>query len=153
MSALHPELARLETASGAEREELLGHLRGCESCRVAWLRDDPARIFALLAAAPVPRSILDGVSRQVASAIDRPIRKSGPVAPIAFPGVAAAAAAVILSLATGWLVMAPAKLSHPVALAPHADVELLSSPGEGRVVDLTVGDTQVVMIFDARLEL
>jgi len=39
------------------------------------------------------------------------------------------------------------------AAPAHADVELLSSPGEGRVVDLTVGDTQVVMIFDPRLEL
>lgn len=140
----------------ASREEILRHVRACGACRAKWLDGDPTRIFSLLASAPVPPSVLQGVSRQVAASIDRPVRKSGAVAPIAFPGLAAAAAALILAVATGWLVLAPSSPSRPVArqAAPaHADVEVLSSPGEGRVVDLTVGDTQVVMIFDPRLEL
>jgi hypothetical protein len=140
----------------SEHDETLAHLRVCGACRAKWLREDPTRVFALLASAPVPEPVLRSVSRQVSAAIDRPVRRSEPVAPIAFPGVAAAAAALILALATGWLALAPSNLSRPVAgqaAPPHADVELISSPGEGRVVDLTVGDTQVVMIFDPRLEL
>jgi len=139
-----------------EHQQTPAHLRACAACRAAWLREEPTRIFSLLSEAPVPQGILEGVSRQVAASIERPVRKSGAVAPIAFPGLAAAAAALVLALATGWLVLAPSSTSRPVAAqaAPaHADVELLSSPGEGRVVDLTVGDTQVVMIFDPRLEL
>jgi hypothetical protein len=161
MTGTHLDLRRFDAAPEAERAEMLAHLRACGACRSRWLRDDPARIFALLAEVPVPPSVLSAVSRGVASAIDRPRVRAEAVAPIRFPGVAAWAASLLLCLATGWLVVGAPSRPVRIAQAPaaraavetHADVELLSSPGEGRVVDLTVGDTQVVMIFDSRLEL
>jgi hypothetical protein len=160
MTGLHPDLSRWESASGPEREALLAHLGECDPCQKTWTRDDPARIFALLRTAPIPPSVLDAVSRGVATAV---VRSGAPRAAVGrtLPRVAAVAAALILSLTSGWLLLAPERPLETVATSrvepllaePRAGVELLSSPGTARVVDLTVGDTQVVMIFDEGLDL
>jgi hypothetical protein len=161
VSAGHPDLSRWDASAGAEREALLSHLRECGACRSAWIAREPSRVFALLAAAPVPAAVLDGVSRSVRQAIGHPASYPRAVPRLALPGGAACAAALLLSLAAGWLLSMPGGgrpvLAEAPALSqprgPHADVELLSSPGDARLVDLTVGDTQVVMIFDEGLEL
>ncbi len=36
---------------------------------------------------------------------------------------------------------------------PGGAFEILSSPGEAQVLDLSVGETQIVMIFDEELEI
>jgi len=68
----------------------------------------------------------------------------------------------VLAVALGSFLFRPAMGPPPSELAriadgeralPAAGVELLSSPGAARVVDLTVGETQVVMIFDEGLDL
>lgn len=156
----------LEALDRAERLALLEHARGCQACRGLLCAGDPSRAFALLALRPVPQAALDRVSARIAAAIDP--RHAAPL-PGARRAVVAAwagyAAAVLLAVAIAGLLAAPwraprldddpadvAFSASPLGAA-RAGVEVLSSPGAARVVDLAVGETQVVMIFDERLDL
>jgi hypothetical protein len=40
-----------------------------------------------------------------------------------------------------------------VAPAPSDGIELISSPGDAQVMEFTVGETQIVMIFDEAMDI
>lgn len=155
------EWAGLDALDGARRRELLDHARCCASCREALLAGDPAALFSFLALRSVPAPLLERVSSSVREAIASP--PAGPSARrVALAGWAAA---VLLAATAAGLLRAPGEPFPAVAeeaerRAPasaggdrRAAVDLLSSPGSARVVDLAVGETQVVMIFDEGIDL
>jgi hypothetical protein len=157
----HPNLLRLDEVTEAGRREALEHVRGCAACRRAVVAGDPTRVFTLLAVRPVPRDVLDRVSIGVAAAV-----RGGGSVPSRLPSArrtriaaawAAAALAVVLLLPLGGGSPGSVPKGETAVLAPpeipRAGVEVVSPPGQPQVVDLTVGETQLVMIFDPRIDL
>ena len=118
--------------------------------------DDPTAIFARLREVEIPAELLASVSDGVAAALDEEAPRRLWLRPTAAWAAAAALAAAAL-LVPAWREPGPAA---PVATArsqavqtPRAGITSLRTPGPAQVLDLTVGDTQVVMIFDAELKL
>ena len=163
MSA-HPSLETLSHLDGMapdRRRELLRHVRACSACRSQWAASDPTRLFAMLSTREVPEDLLDSVSEGVFAAIDSGIA--------ARPGVSRAwnlraagalAAGILLALGMVFFTGGTSEVGSPVPsvadlveIAPGASLALLETPGEARVVDLTMGETRVVMIFDQELDL
>ncbi len=153
----------LDALAGDARVALLGHASQCGACRERLLAGDPARVFALLALRPIPQPSLDRVANSVASALDAG-DLGAPARSFRALAVGWAAAALLAVAVAGVLTSSPhaprlgdepadLALSASPLGAPRAGVEVLSSPGAARVVDLAVGETQVVMIFDERLDL
>jgi hypothetical protein len=141
--------------AGAEsRRRWLEHIRDCRSCRDRWIAEDPSRMFVLLGEVEPDRAILDEVSGGVMAAIrsEPAATRWAPAAMLARSAALLAAgillAALLLPFAGG-----PAPGRSQEEMLSRAEVEVLSSTGSTQVVDLTVGDTQVVMIFDEGLEL
>jgi hypothetical protein len=158
----HPDLRRLDDLPEAGRLAALEHLRVCAACRRAAVADDPARVFALLAVRPIPEEVLDRVVAGVSAAVREGGRNSNlPFWPrrtkVVSAWAAAAALAAILLLPLAGRAPWPGQGGEEAVLAPAAvsrgGAEIVSSPGATQVVNLTVGDTQLVMIFDPRLEL
>lgn len=146
-----------EDATGAERATALDHIASCTPCRDLLLAADSSAVFGLLAAEPLPAWVLDSVSAGVEAALDeRKTRFLRPAAaaPLPWTRLAAAwAAAVLLAALSSLYLLRPDRVtpsSSPLALA---GVEVMETPSAARVLDLTVGDTQVVMIFDEGIEL
>ena len=152
------EIDGFDQLEGPARKAAIEHARSCEACRSELASGDPSRLFSLLPALPVPVEILDQVSAGVAAQLRaRRARRRWAAGAVAAALVLAGLLGVYLHRtpfadpAPGAVVTAP-----PVFVtseAPRAEVELLSSPGTAQVFDLTMGDTQVVMILDERLEL
>ncbi len=144
-----------------ERAAWLEHLDACDACAEAWDAEDPSRMFRALRDEPLPVAILDAVSDGVARAIDADRIAARHRRTRAW---LATAAAVVLGVGLGWTAFrSPERgVARPDAVAnaagadasgAHADVRLTSSAEGVQVVDLTVGDRQVVMIFDERMQL
>jgi hypothetical protein len=177
MSA-HPDAGRLSTLdelSGSERDSLLAHVAGCRACRSVLVADNPSRIFSLLAGDPVPADALESLSSRVSAALDseEKERRSAPAGH--WRGVAGLAASVLVAIGFGALLTtrdlpAPraSSTAQPVGLAELRDpgepatdawhtqvggIEVLDSRGRAQVLDLSVGQTQVVMIFDEELDI
>jgi hypothetical protein len=154
----HFEPAVFEAACGAEREALVAHAAGCAPCRAQLAAADPALLFALLRARPIPARVLDEVSSQGARQL--PTQRPSWIEALRLRGASrgAAAAAVLARAIAGATVVVqnarkPLPVPAAVAAAPLAGISVLQWPGPARVVDLTVGDTQVVMIFDPEMKL
>ena len=157
----HPDPLRIDDLDEGERREALEHLGRCGACRKEALAGEASRLFALLAARPVPLDILDQVSVGVAAALRGGTPVSRRVPSSRFRTASAWAAAA--TLAAALLVPLAGRLEQPGpdraaaiptgAAVPRAGVQLVASPGPIQTVDLTVGETQLVMIFDPRLEL
>ncbi len=164
------DLRRFDELGPVARVEIARHAQGCARCRSVLVSRDPSRVFALLAATSVLPGLLDRVSGGVAAAIAREAGRSGPAVSASRRAAAVGwAAAVLLAVSAGTMLLGP-RQSTP-ARAPHiaagdsrspdgsrdervsSIVEVLSSPGTARVVDLRVGETQVVMVFDERIAL
>jgi hypothetical protein len=117
--------------------------------------DDPTAIFARLRDVEIPAELLAAVSVGVSEALDRPVPRHGWLRPAAAWAAAAALAAAVLVPA--W--REPRSLTPVATVVPQvaeparAGITSLRTPGPAQVLDLTVGDTQVVMIFDAELSL
>ncbi len=157
----HPDPREFDALSGSERLAALEHLGECAACRRELAAEDPTRLFALLAARAVPPRALDLVFSAVAGAIRegrapafRP-RSRRLLAASAWAAAAALAAALLVPSGGG--AGRTAVSGDVAALVPRtasrAGVEVVASPGVPQVVDLTVGETQIVMIFDPRIEL
>ena len=158
------ELSRFEALPDERRGDLLEHVRGCAACRDAWTASDPTRLFALLSTRGVPEGILDEVSEGVFSAIDSgaptPARRGGG---FNLRAVGALAAGILFALGIVFFSGKSPEIGSPVGpvaeiaeiteIAPGASVALLDTPGEARVIDLTMGEARVVMIFDQELDL
>jgi hypothetical protein len=172
----HPERRRLLDFDGLsceERQVVLKHARSCAACRGLLVTDDPARLFALLRLEPLPEAALERLSDRVATEIDRDVR---PAARFRRGWSAASLAASLILGAVLGSYLLTARIEEPVvaldsasapaeesvslvreATAPDTDpvrgVELISSPGAGKLVNLSVGETRVVMIFDEALDI
>lgn len=167
----HPEpglLSRFETLEGEARAELLDHVGGCAECRARLAEGDPTRLFALLALQPLPRPALDRLSARVDAELDRDARRR-PSWP-RFGAVASLAASLVLAGLFG-IYLTGRSTPEPAPVLPlegpgpaRAEVlsepwpatdglELISSPGEAQVMELTVGETQFVMIFDEAMDI
>ena len=160
----HPSpetLSRLNRMPPDRRRELLRHVRACSACRSQFAASDPTRLFAMLSAREVPEDLLDSVSAGVFAAIDSGIAaRRGVSRTWTTRAAGAIAAAVLLALGIVFFTgEVPEVGSRPQAVAdlagiePGASLALLDTPGEARVVDLTMGETRVVMIFDQELDL
>jgi hypothetical protein len=156
-------LSDLDRRPAGEREALLRHVAECAHCRASYLEERPERAFSLLAARPIPPDLLDRVTDAVLGEVDAEAARPAPVS-LSWRSLAAAGWAAALIVAGGLFLLSRgfgeeqpfgARSSLPLdeALAPAASVALLESPGEARVMDLTVGGTQLVMIFDEEMDL
>ena len=126
----------------------------------------PERLFALLKLEPVPESILDRVSDGVAAGIARDERRPPARRLVAWGSIAAS---LLLAGVFGtylWMgedeapppegavrTADPARTVPGDAAVPASMIEVLDSPGKADVVQVTVGDTELVMIFDEALDL
>lgn len=168
----HPAAERLAALAherpGPGRDALLRHLAGCASCRAGWLAEDPSRLFALLSVEPVSELALERLSRNVSRAVAREAPPARAI-PRRY-AVAAIAAALMLAALMGieWTrrPLAPSRPAavggpavgaltgpEPVPRFPQPGIQLIESPGAAQVLDLSVGDTQFVMIFDEALDI
>lgn len=159
-------LDRLGELDGEGRGHALEHLGRCAACRARLVSRDPSRLFSLLATRPIPQDTLEQVSAGVAKAIREPSRAgAGPRPRWLVFGAAAAGILLAVVMAVRLVRTPPPTVSGPVphgveeslavaaGAVPHLAVELLNSDGSAQVFDLTVGDTQIVMILDEGLEL
>jgi hypothetical protein len=159
----HPDLAPLRSPSRAadrpDRGELLGHLARCARCRAELAADDPSRLFALLTLSEPPPGTLERLSREVrrrtaASAVPR--RRHWRAA-----GGAMAASLALAAALGGFLWRSTPPVGRALAEAwPAAAVEAkpvttieLSQPPSAQMLDLSIGETQVILIFDEALDI
>lgn len=151
---------RFDELDRTARAVAVEHAAGCAECRARLLAVDPTRAFVLLAGLPIPPGRLDRFSVDLGREIDR---LSGRAAPQPLRTVASIAASIALAVAlvglvgeregTGIADRAEVGVGATSAEPAYGHVDLLSSPGEAQVLDLRVGGTQVVMIFDKDLAL
>jgi hypothetical protein len=159
----HPDLRRLDDLPESERKTALAHLGVCSACRRAAVAEDPTRVFSILAARQVPEEVLERVSRGVAAVL-----RGDPGAPSlafrprrarivsAWAAAAALAAALLLPLASrSPLPEGRDNGTASLARAPMPRPEPSGAPrtGEPEMVNLAVGDTEIMMIFDPRIDL
>jgi len=152
----HADPLRLASSSGHERRAMLEHVRNCAYCRRSFAEHDPSSLFSLLALTPMPESLLDDLSSEIArrTGTDRP--GFGVIAgAAAWPRRAAAAAALAMTLLSGYATLyEPPSAVPPIAVSSRrADVEVESGRGVSQVIDLTVGETQIVMVYNGDLKL
>jgi len=143
-----------DLATGEERSSWLVHLAACPACRDSWIAGDASRIFSLLADQPAgdeagEQIVLDRLSANIRRSI-RTDRPSGLWFRLA---AAAVLAGALLAPSAAWLFRERTVAPVTTASYPLADVEVLFTPGDAQIIDMSVGDTQVVMIFDSRIEL
>lgn len=148
MSA-HVDPQALDEASGTARRTMVAHVAGCRECRRAVAAHDPTLLFALLADTPIAAPILEAVSAGAAKKVAAASRPAPLRAVAAAVALAAGMSGVIILRST----LAPAPRPE-VAVVPRADVEVheVGAP-VSQVVDFTVGDTQVVMVYNPELQL
>lgn len=139
--------------------------RDCPHCRERIEGGEPADWFGLLRHVPIPEELLEEVSAGVAREIARsePSRLEALRAlgwlprPVAWATalVAAALVSVALYRVSGPLERArePRATAAGSGEAARARVEVLSPAGVEPVVDLTVGDTHLFMVFSEEIEL
>jgi anti-sigma factor RsiW len=152
----HADPLRLASSSGRERRALLEHVRRCAACRRDLAAHDPSALFGLLALAPVPEALLDELSTEVARRAGSDRSPFGVIAgPAVWPRRAAAAAVLVLTLLSGYATLyQPPAAPPPIALSSQrADVDVESGRGVSQVIDLTVGETQIVMVYNGDLNL
>jgi len=152
----HVDPLQLASASGPSRRAMLAHLKECSPCRNRAAAHDPAILFGLLAFTPLPEPLLTALSEEVAR---RAGRDRSPLSAIAgavgWPRRVAAAAVVALTLLSGYATLRE-KTAAPPEVArsqPRADVEVKEGAGVSQVIDLTVGETQIVMVYNGDLKL
>ena len=152
----HVDPLRLDAAKGPERRAMFAHLKECAPCRNRAAAHDPAILFGLLAFTPLPEPLLDGLSGEVARRTGRDRSSLGRLAGVlAWPRRVAVAAGVTLTLLSGYATLRE-KSAAPPELAqsqPRADVEVNEGSGVSQVIDLTVGETQIVMVYNGDLKL
>ncbi len=162
---LHPSLESGDLRP-EERRELLMHLQDCETCRSRWAAKDPSVLFSLLAIETVPAEVLarvsSGVEDAMAAESEREIGRRR-------AAWGALAASLLVATVLGAYLWNQAPISAPVqpvadagagastpapdATIPAGMIELLQSPESAEVVEMSVGDVEVVMIFDEAMEI
>jgi hypothetical protein len=151
----HIDFDFLDLAQGASRRAVLEHAASCARCRQALAERDPSSIFALLSLKPIPRDAQEAVSKAVAHRAGRD--RAVPAEIFSSTGPArriVAAAVVVAALASGitTVVLRPSGPAPGLAAA-RADVDVRPAASVSEVVDFTVGETQVVMVYNGDLRL
>ena len=153
----HVDPLKLASSVGFERRAMLEHVRDCAACRLALAEHDPSTLFGLLALTPVPEPLLDDLSAEVARRAGHDRSPFGVIAGSAasWPRRAAVAAVLVLTLLSGYATLRPIRETAPrISMSsPRADVEVDSGQGVSQVIDLTVGETQIVMVYNGDLKL
>ena len=151
----HVDPTVFASAAGESRRLMLTHLAECSPCRARVAADDPSILFALLAVAPMPAAVLDDVSRETARHAGLNREAFGSVAESA-PGKrwVAVAAVLVVTLVCGYATLRE-RITEPVAIVEQrrADVDVNPGSGVSQVIDLTVGETQIVMVYNGDLNL
>lgn len=157
MNLPHVDPETFAELAGDSRAAALRHVAGCAACRCAIADREPELLFALLSLESESPEILDAVSEGVYRRLADPrpswvesLRERG------LPPVAARVAVAAAVAACGLLFLrAPTPMAPQVAVAApeRGGVTLVEPAPEAQVIDLTVGGTQVVMIFDPELKL
>jgi len=157
------QFAAFDALADDQRGAALDHLRECAVCRAAWLAEDGSRVFALLARVPFPEDRLERLSERVDAALDG-LEARVPAQRGVFR-VTSIAASLLLAVALGavlWNHELPANRVaglDPISVLPPfeedvAGIRLVASPGgEAQVLDLSIGGTQILMIFDESIKL
>ncbi len=151
-------VARFDALEGRAREDALRHAAGCPRCREALTADDPSRLFALLAIESPSGELLESFSAKVMRQVEEQAAETG--YGNLLRSLASVAASLLLAGIFGVYMMVdrgagPTASSQPWQIAPAASdgIELISSPGEAQVMEFTVGETQIVMIFDEAMDI
>ena len=167
MSA-HPDpglFERFDLLTADARSDLLGHAADCAPCRERLLEEDRSRLFALLAVAPIPGEALERLSSGLNTELNRvapprrDLRRFRAVAGLAASLILAGFFGLYMTFSPGPEPVLVALPASPAAMlaserkAPAGGVQLISSPGEAQVLELTIGETQVTMIFDEALDI
>jgi hypothetical protein len=158
-SHLDQELvARFVSLDGEARDDALRHAAGCTRCRERLAASDPSRLFALLALESPDGAALERLSESVMQQVEE--RRSAPQYGGLLRRLAPVAASLLLAGTFGIYMTGEndsgqtASLApRPVAPAPSNGIELISSPGDAQVMEFTVGETQIVMIFDEAMDI
>jgi hypothetical protein len=137
------------------RTESLRHVSTCAACRARLAAEDPSRLFSLLALGAPPPAVLERLSRGVGEAVAAPAEsdRRRRVAAVLAASLAAAAllGGVLWRQSPGGTEVARSAASPPGPAIP-ATVEADASAA-AHVIDLSIGDTQLIMIFDEGLDL
>jgi hypothetical protein len=179
----HPELSGFDERVGEARLSLLRHVATCDACRARFLAQDPSRLFALLALESPPVEALDRLSARLRGTLDRvpaaaPARGRlyaalsvaaalllavlfggyllGPGSPVTPERVASTPGQeepVLAERQDPGEIVDPAAALERFDREPVTGVELLDSPGSGQLVNVSVGEAQVAMIFDEALDI
>jgi len=148
----HLDPAAFDALEGAARRLAVDHLRGCAACRAAAAAHDPTILFALLDRTAIPAHVLDEVSAGVLRRVESE-PAAGRVRRLA------AAAMLALALLCGWEMGQPPAPPAAPAIAgikhglPRAAVDVRPADAVSGVVDISVGETQVVMVYNGDLHL
>jgi len=157
------EITGFDGLSDERRDAALEHLGACATCRAGWLAEDGSRVFSLLSLAPIPEDRLEQLSRRVDAALEETAPRVAAIGGIF--RVASIAASLLLAVVLGaalWTHELPsAALAAADSLAGSeepeeeiAGIRLVGTPGgEARVLDLSIGGTQILMIFDESIQL
>jgi len=152
----HVDPPQMTSASGPARRAMLAHLKECAACRSRAAAHDPTILFGLLAFKPLPEPLLNDLSVEVARRAGRDRSALGMLAEaVAWPRRVAVAAVAVLALLSGYATLRE-RVAAPPELAlsqPRADVEVTAGEGVSQVIDLTVGETQIVMVYNGDLKL
>jgi len=167
--SVHPDLRPLVEGADlpvAERRNILNHVRDCAPCRAELAGHDPSLLFSCLTLEPIPDGLLDRVSARAGAAIDRERRHRRSRRALAWGSLAASFLVGGLFLAYAWsqrgsVPAAPTRAATSEtapagflgAAVPAGMIEILDSPGSADVVEISVGDVEVVMIFDEALKI
>lgn len=165
----HPDLRPLlegGTLSGATRHALLVHLQCCARCRALLAGQEPERQFGLLKLEPIPQGILDRVSDGVSAELAREAGRLPRRRLLAWGSLAASLllagmfgtylwqgrnADPLPDAAVNRIERREVAFADPAVSASM--IKVLDSPGDVDVVKFTVGETELVMIFDEALDL
>jgi anti-sigma factor RsiW len=144
-------VSRFDALEGKAREDVLRHAARCSRCREALIAEDQARLFGMLALESPSDEALERVSENVMRQVGEPrvLRQ-----------LASVAASLLLAGIFGVYMMGN-RGSGPTASLETAleapvvsdSIELIASPGEAQVMEFTVGETQIVMIFDEAMDI
>ena len=155
------EILGFDALLGDRRATALEHLCECASCRAECLAASETSVFALLSRAPLPEEKLEQLSARIETALDE-LQAPLPVRRRVFR-IASIAASLLLAAVLGavmWTHEVPARGTMFAELEPLgvdedvAGIRLVSTPGgEAQVLDLSIGETQILMIFDESIEL
>ncbi len=151
--------------SRRKRLALLDHVRRCPHCSAELAASEPAALFSLLALDTPSADELERLSARVDAEIAAEPQPAGS----ATRWMSVAASLILAGVFATYLWTRPAVLPETANLRqplldsldlhaiPAADaagsVEWVASPGTAQVMDLSVGEMQVVMIFDEAMDI